>query len=57
MLVTTEEEHPMHPGSAGAAARLKELHATTRPLVLPTVWDCWSARVAVDVGFTALTIT
>jgi 2-methylisocitrate lyase-like PEP mutase family enzyme len=55
MLVTTEEE-PMHPGSAATAARLKELHATTTPLVLPTVWDCWSARVAVDVGFTALTI-
>jgi 2-methylisocitrate lyase-like PEP mutase family enzyme len=34
----------MQPGSAAAAARLKDLHATTRPLVLPTVWDAWSAR-------------
>ena len=42
--------------AAASAARLKELHATTKPLVLPTVWDCWSARVAVDAGFTALTI-
>ena len=39
-----------------AAARLRELHATTRPLVLPTVWDAWSAKVAVGVGFAALTI-
>lgn len=46
----------MPPGSAAtAASRLKELHATTRPLVLPTVWDAWSARVAEGLGFTALT--
>jgi len=39
-----------------AAARLRELHATTRPLVLPTVWDAWSAKVAAGVGFAALTV-
>jgi 2-methylisocitrate lyase-like PEP mutase family enzyme len=38
------------------AAALKQLHAEHRPLVLPTVWDVWSARVAADAGFTALTI-
>ena len=38
------------------AERLRQLHAGHRPLVLPTVWDVWSARVAVDSGFAALTI-
>jgi 2-methylisocitrate lyase-like PEP mutase family enzyme len=38
------------------AERLRQLHAEHRPLVLPTVWDVWSARVAVDAGFAALTI-
>jgi 2-methylisocitrate lyase-like PEP mutase family enzyme len=38
------------------ATRLGELHAEKRPLVLPTVWDVWSARTAVDAGFAALTI-
>jgi 2-methylisocitrate lyase-like PEP mutase family enzyme len=38
------------------ARRLSQLHAERRPLVLPTVWDVWSARVAVDAGFEALTI-
>ncbi len=46
----------MQAGSATAAARLKELHAGPGPLVLPTVWDAWSAKVAEGVGFTALTI-
>ncbi|MBW8710548.1 MAG: isocitrate lyase/phosphoenolpyruvate mutase family protein, partial [Mycobacterium sp.] len=26
------------------------------PVVLPTVWDAWSARLAVDAGFVALTV-
>lgn len=39
-----------------SAERLRQLHADHRPLVLPTVWDVWSARVAVDAGFAALTI-
>ena len=38
------------------AQRLADLHATQRPLVLPTVWDAWSARTAVNAGFAALTI-
>ncbi|MEH0398139.1 isocitrate lyase/phosphoenolpyruvate mutase family protein [[Kitasatospora] papulosa] len=38
------------------AQRLKQLHAEHKPLVLPTVWDSWSARTAVDAGFPALTI-
>ncbi|MFF1867702.1 isocitrate lyase/phosphoenolpyruvate mutase family protein [Kitasatospora herbaricolor] len=38
------------------AQRLKQLHAEYKPLVLPTVWDVWSARTAVAAGFSALTI-
>lgn len=38
------------------AQRLKQLHADHKPLVLPTVWDVWSARTAVAAGFPALTI-
>ncbi len=38
------------------AQALAELHAQHRPLVLPTVWDVWSAKTAVDAGFAALTI-
>ncbi|WP_411082875.1 isocitrate lyase/phosphoenolpyruvate mutase family protein [Streptomyces sp. cmx-18-6] len=38
------------------AQRLKQLHADHRPLVLPTVWDVWSARTAVAAGFPALTV-
>ncbi len=41
---------------AARADRLAQLHADAQPLVLPTVWDAWSARVAVDAGFDALTI-
>ncbi|OMH35049.1 isocitrate lyase/phosphoenolpyruvate mutase family protein [Tersicoccus sp. Bi-70] len=38
------------------AATLARLHTEPGMLVLPTVWDAWSARTAVDAGFTALTI-
>ncbi|MGW1468156.1 isocitrate lyase/PEP mutase family protein [Streptomyces sp. NPDC002308] len=38
------------------AQRFKQLHAEYKPLVLPTVWDVWSARTAADAGFPALTI-
>ncbi|RDL07259.1 phosphoenolpyruvate phosphomutase-like protein [Streptomyces sp. HB202] len=38
------------------AERLKHLHAEHKPLVLPTVWDVWSARTAAAAGFPALTI-
>ncbi|MEW1613104.1 MULTISPECIES: isocitrate lyase/phosphoenolpyruvate mutase family protein [unclassified Streptomyces] len=38
------------------AQHLKHLHAQNKPLVLPTVWDVWSARTAADAGFPALTV-
>ncbi|GAB2461150.1 isocitrate lyase/PEP mutase family protein [Jatrophihabitans fulvus] len=38
------------------AEQLAALHAENQPLVLPTVWDVWSARTAVAAGFGALTI-
>ncbi|WP_188780488.1 isocitrate lyase/PEP mutase family protein [Marmoricola endophyticus] len=41
---------------ATRARTLADLHARHTPLVLPTVWDAWSARTAVDAGFEALTI-
>jgi 2-methylisocitrate lyase-like PEP mutase family enzyme len=31
-------------------------HQPGNPVILPTVWDAWSARLAVDAGFSALTI-
>jgi 2-methylisocitrate lyase-like PEP mutase family enzyme len=33
-----------------------ELHQPGNPVVLPTVWDAWSARLAADAGFAALTV-
>ena len=38
------------------AQALGDLHRRHHPLVLPTVWDAWSARTAVRAGFEALTI-
>jgi 2-methylisocitrate lyase-like PEP mutase family enzyme len=38
------------------AETLLALHQPGNPVVLPTVWDAWSARLAVDSGFAALTI-
>jgi 2-methylisocitrate lyase-like PEP mutase family enzyme len=38
------------------AEKLKQLHASQQPLVLPTVWDAWSARIVAGAGFGALTI-
>jgi 2-methylisocitrate lyase-like PEP mutase family enzyme len=35
---------------------LLALHQPGNPVVLPTVWDAWSARLAVDAGFAALTV-
>lgn len=40
-------------------ARAQELaaqHESGNAVVLPTVWDTWSAQVAVDAGFTGLTV-
>ncbi|OMC12295.1 isocitrate lyase/phosphoenolpyruvate mutase family protein [Mycobacterium sp. SP-6446] len=38
------------------AAALLELHRPGDPVILPTVWDAWSARLATDAGFVALTV-
>ncbi|MET0456334.1 MAG: isocitrate lyase/phosphoenolpyruvate mutase family protein [Mycobacterium sp.] len=38
------------------ATTLKALHVPGDPVVLPTVWDAWSAKLAVDAGFAALTV-
>ena len=38
------------------AEALLGLHQPGNPVVLPTVWDAWSARLAVDAGFAALTV-
>jgi 2-methylisocitrate lyase-like PEP mutase family enzyme len=32
------------------------LHQPGNPVVLPTVWDAWSAKLAVNAGFPALTV-
>ncbi|WP_186241267.1 isocitrate lyase/PEP mutase family protein [Mycobacterium simulans] len=41
---------------ADRARTLLELHQPGNPVVLPTVWDAWSARLATDAGFAALTV-
>lgn len=41
---------------AARATTLLELHHTGTPLVLPNVWDAWSARVVAGAGFAALSI-
>lgn len=38
------------------AATLLALHRPGNPVILPTVWDVWSAKLAVDAGFAALTV-
>ncbi|RNL65744.1 isocitrate lyase/phosphoenolpyruvate mutase family protein [Nocardioides marmoriginsengisoli] len=38
------------------ARALLALHVPGTPGVLPTVWDAWSANVAVSAGFTGLTV-
>lgn len=41
---------------AQRADALLAMHQPGNPVILPTVWDAWSARLAVDAGFAALTI-
>lgn len=41
---------------AGLATDLLALHQPGNPVVLPTVWDAWSANVAVGAGFSGLTV-
>lgn len=38
------------------AEALLKLHRPGDPVVLPTVWDVWSAQVVVEAGFPALTV-
>lgn len=38
------------------AETLLALHRGSRPVVLPTVWDVWSALAVVEAGFPALTV-
>ncbi|MFT4394993.1 isocitrate lyase/PEP mutase family protein [Gordonia lacunae] len=38
------------------ATTLLELHQPGNPVILPTVWDAWSANLAVSAGFAALTV-
>ncbi len=38
------------------AAALLALHRPGDPVVLPTAWDAWSAKLAVEAGFAALTV-
>ncbi len=38
------------------ASELLRLHHAGTTLVLPTVWDAWSARTVVDAGFPALSV-
>ncbi|MHA7653115.1 isocitrate lyase/PEP mutase family protein [Mycobacterium sp. ML4] len=42
--------------SAERARALLLLHQPGNPVVLPTVWDAWSARLAAAAGFAALTV-
>ncbi len=41
---------------AQRAETLLGLHRPGDPVVLPTVWDAWSASLAVEAGFAALTV-
>lgn len=41
---------------ATKATELLRLHRTGSTLVLPTVWDAWSARAVVEAGFPALSV-
>jgi 2-methylisocitrate lyase-like PEP mutase family enzyme len=41
---------------AAKARELLRLHHTGETLVLPTVWDAWSARTVVGAGFAALSV-
>ena len=47
---------PGQTAAAERAAALLKLHQPGNPVVLPTVWDAWSARLAADAGFAALTV-
>ncbi len=44
------------PALAAKADALLALHRPGDPVVLPTVWDAWSATMSVTAGFAALTV-
>lgn len=41
---------------AEKATQFRDLHRAGDPVVLPTVWDAWSAKVAAEAGFAGLTV-
>jgi 2-methylisocitrate lyase-like PEP mutase family enzyme len=45
-----------HDTLAARADALLALHVPGDPVILPTVWDAWSADLAVSAGFAALTV-
>ncbi|MDT5136234.1 MAG: hypothetical protein QOD58_496 [Mycobacterium sp.] len=45
-----------HQSEPERARALLELHQPGNPVILPTVWDAWSAKLAVGAGFAALTV-
>ncbi|MET0701947.1 MAG: isocitrate lyase/phosphoenolpyruvate mutase family protein [Mycobacterium sp.] len=45
-----------HDTLAAKANALLTLHVPGTPVILPTVWDAWSADLAVSAGFSALTV-
>ncbi|MCV7175630.1 isocitrate lyase/PEP mutase family protein [Mycolicibacterium sphagni] len=47
---------PSQNSLAERAEALLALHQPGNPVVLPTVWDAWSATLAVEAGFVALTV-
>lgn len=44
------------PSTKELAQQLAEAHESGDVVVLPTVWDAWSASVAVDAGFTGVSV-
>src|ERR1700712_823666 len=47
---------PHQIGLPERAQALLDLHQPGNPVILPTVWDAWAARLAVGAGFAALTV-
>ncbi|EID12842.1 isocitrate lyase/phosphoenolpyruvate mutase family protein [Mycolicibacterium phlei] len=44
------------PSAQQRAETLLALHQPGNPVILPTIWDAWSATLAVDAGFAGLTV-
>src|SRR5271154_5132863 len=56
MLAKREAAMPGPSALADRAATLLALHQPGNPVILPTVWDAWSADLAVAAGVAALTV-